>query len=271
MAAPARRITRTLIALLTLGLLLPAALVDSLHRSSDERRGLLSPPETPLFATGELRVGVDPSYPPFAVAAADGMLSGVDIDLARAIGQRLNIPVRFVPLGYDGLYDALKTDQVDVLISALQTDDQRLSEVMYTLSYFDAGLVLVSADGSPFTDMDAMPGHRLAYEFGSVAESEARAWLRRVLPFEALPYELPDYALDAVRLGQADAALVDAVTARLYLRQHTDWSAEYHYVTHVRYAIAARLDRGRVWAAVNTALQTLIEDGTLEEITNQWL
>ncbi len=229
-------------------------------------------PETPpsLFATGELRVGVDPSNPPFAVANGATM-SGLDIDLADALGQRIGAPVRFVGFGFDGLYDALKTDQVDALISAVLVDSTRTNDVMYTLPYFDAGLVLVSAANSPYTSMKAMPGHSVAFEFGSNADAETRRWLRRVLPFERKPYELTTYALDAVRLGQADAALADAVSARLYLRAHPTWTAQINYVTDAKYAIAVRADRGAVWDALNSTLAAMIADGSLDAIVRKWL
>jgi polar amino acid transport system substrate-binding protein len=229
-----------------------------------------SGPAGQVFPYGELRVGVDPSYPPFAVANSDG-LYGLEIDLARALGDELGVPVRFVTLGYDGLYDALRVDSVDVLISALLIDPARRNDVTYTRPYFDAGLLLVSNTGSPFGDMTLIPGHSLAYEFGSAADAEARRWLRRVQPFERRPYELARYALDAVRLGEADAALVDAVTTRLYLREHSDWSAQTFAVTSNSYAIGVRADRGGVWAAVNNALETLAFDGRLDAIVARWL
>jgi ABC-type amino acid transport substrate-binding protein len=119
--------------------------------------------------------------------------------------------------------------------------------------------------------MEEMPGHKLAYEFGSEADTEARTWLRRVLPFETRPYETPRDALDAVRLGDADAALVDAVSARLYLRAHTDWSATSHYVTDNLYAVATQSRRPEISVAINDALQALLDNDTLNQIINRWL
>src|SRR5262249_29580600 len=157
----------------------------------------------------------------------------------------------FVNMGYDGLYDALKTDQVDALISALLIDPSKTNDVRYTLPYYDAGLVLVSNADEPLTSMQTLSGHSLAYEFGSEADIVARAWLRRIPTFETRPYELPDYALDAVRVRQADGALTDATSARLYLRAHPSWQAVYQYVTDSFYAAAVRIDRGQTWEAIN--------------------
>ena len=226
------------------------------------------PPPRELFPTGELRIGIDPSNPPFAVATADD-LYGLDIDLSRELGKRLDLPVRFVYLGYDGLYDALKSDQVDALVAGLLIDLTRLNDVHYSQAYFNAGLVLVSDKG--LARMEDLPGRSLAYEFGSEADTQARTWLRRILPFETRPYELARYALDAARVGEADAALVDAVSARLYLRDHADWQPELNHVTDNLYAIATQSRRPEISVAINQALQSIIDDGTLIQIINRWL
>ncbi len=226
-------------------------------------------PARSFFPNGELRIGLDPGNPPFAVLTANDLF-GLEVDLGRAIGQRLDLPVRFVNLGFDGLYDALKADQVDALIAGLSIDYTRLEYVHYSQPYFNAGLVLVS-DQSTITQMADLPGRRLAYEYGSEADTEAHIWLRRIQPFATRPYELARYALDAARLGDADAALVEAVSARLYLRDHRDWPAALHYVTDVPYAIATQSRRPDITAAIHYALQSLIDDGTLQTILDKWL
>jgi len=227
-------------------------------------------PRYEAFPYGEIRIGVDASYPPFAVAGDDG-LWGLDIDLARALAAEIGLPVRFVNMGFDGLYDSIRADQVDAVISALRVDPMRLSQVRYTDAYFDNGLVLVTDGTHDIMTMRDLPGHSLAFEFGSAADNEARLWLRRVDAFEVRPYELPAYALDAVRLNQADAALVDAVTFGLYQREHPQWAAQTHHVTQALYAVAVRSDRVEAWHSLNRALATIRETGLLQQIIERWL
>ncbi len=211
----------------------------------------------PAFPYGEIRIGVDASTPPFAVTGTDGTLSGIDIDLGRAIGAELGLPVRFVNMGIDGLYDAIISDQVDLVIASLVAEPWRTGDVRYTRPYFDAGLVLFSPE---LRQMQDLPGRRLAYEFGSLADTEARLWARRIPSFETMPYELPEYALEAVRLGLADAALVDAITARLH-------DADvFHHVTNRHYVIAVHLHHRATFTAVDRTLKTLLEDGTIDTI-----
>jgi ABC-type amino acid transport substrate-binding protein len=232
-----------------------------------ERPGL---PAKELFPYGEMRIGVDASNPPFAVASADDLF-GLEIDLGKALAERINIPLRFINMGYDGLYDSIRADQVDLVISTLPVDLLRTGDVRYTRPYFDAGLVLISRIDQPVTSMPDLSDHALAYEYGSDADGQARRWLRRIAPFETRPYELPEYAMDAVRLREADAALVDATSARLYLREHPSWAAQINYITYNPYVIAVRIDRWNTWEAVDLALESLMNDGIVEEILKRWL
>ena len=228
----------------------------------------LAPPPDPL-PHGELRVGVDPSVPPFAVDTGQG-LAGVDIDLGNALGEVLNVPVRFVPVSFDGLYDALYADQVDVLISALRLDPNVTQRVRYTRAYFDNGLVLVSSVAAPVYEMRALADHTLAYEFGSSADLEARRWTQRIGDFATRPYELPRYALDAVRLGHADAALVDATSYFLYGAEHPQWQTTYARITADHYLLAVRADHVFRWQVIDGALKKLLDTGRVDAILNRW-
>jgi polar amino acid transport system substrate-binding protein len=220
-----------------------------------------------LYPTGELRIAVDASFPPFAVATEHDLF-GIDIDIGRALGARLGVPVRFINMGYDGLYDSLRAEQADIILSALIINPIRRGEVRYTRPYFDAGLVLVGT----LSSMEDAAGHSIAYEFGSVGDQEVRRWQRLVeQPLEAMPFELPEYALDAARLGIASGALIDAVSAGLYLHQHPDWQPDVAYATSSPYSIAVRLDRLGLFLEVDAALGTLLAEGTIDAIVGRYL
>jgi len=232
------------------------------------RADALLQPVPAAFPEDRLRVAIDPSYPPFAFYAEDA-ITGLDVDLAYALGEQLNLPVDLQLLGIDALYDALRDRQVDVIISTLQPENWRTGDVRYTQPYFDAGLVLIGNSG--LTTLQALPGHSLAYEFGSAADAEARIWSRRIAAFETQPYELPAHALDAARLNHADAALVDAITARQYLQDHPDWDAELHQVTHVPFVIAVHIEETGTFRAVNAGLGDLLKSGIVDQIILRWL
>ncbi|GAB4572100.1 MAG: transporter substrate-binding domain-containing protein [Anaerolineae bacterium] len=235
----------------------------------------LVPPSRPMLPYGVLRVGIDASYPPFGVDPGDGQLIGLDVDLARAVADELGVEVQFVNMGYDGLYDSLKADQVDVLFSALRIDPLRTDDVRYSTPYFDAGLVLVHADETPFDTMRALDGHAVAVAFGGAGDLEARRWQRRLKRLDIQAHATSEEAIDAVLAGSADAALVDTVSARLWLREHQDAAHTLRIapegVTSDPYAAAVRWDNPRLQTAINRALDNLREHGRLEAIIARWL
>src|SRR5690606_34727847 len=175
---------RIILILFAVGIILALFIVPNLPRPA--------PTPRELFPYGEMRIAIDASNPPFAVATTDDLF-GLEIDLGKALADYIGIPPRFVNMSFDGLYDSLKADQADLVIAMLTIDSMRSADVLYTRHYFNAGLVLVSPPDQVISTMDNLAGHSLAYEFGSNADALARRWLRRIAPFETRPYELPAY------------------------------------------------------------------------------
>ena len=182
------------------------------------------------FPAGEIVVGVDASFPPFALDDGE-TLRGLDIGLAQAIAAELGMQVRFLNIGFYALHDALISGRVDLLISALRIDPARMDDLRYTGSYFDNGLVIARAADAPHSTLASLANPRIAYEYASSADAEIRAWEEEDRAIQRLPYELPEYALDALRYGLADAAIVDATTLRLYQSAHSGWAARYRYIS----------------------------------------
>ncbi len=224
-----------------------------------------------VLAAGVLRVGIDPTYPPYGVFAGE-TISGLDADLAEEIAARLGVRVQFVPLGIDGLYDALAADQIDLLLSAVAFDPYRLNEFLYLRSYMDAGQVLVSANAT-ITTMGAMEGRTLAVEYGSLGDELARRWVRRLRVLNLTHHLTTDAALDALRRGEAAPPLVDHTSARLYLRTHPDAGLFIapQSVQSDPYCPVTRLRALKLAMAVNAALEAMADDGTLEKLLQRWL
>jgi ABC-type amino acid transport substrate-binding protein len=263
MVARARQLKRWQIAAILAIVLITVAAISYIVAFNDDE-------VVDLFPNGELRIGIDPSVPPFGFIDPYGAIRGLDADIGIRLASELDLPARLVTIGYDGLYDALKSNQVDMVVSTLITEPLLLGDVFYTQPYYNAGLVLVSNSANLIESMRDLPGTSLAYEFGSSADAEARLWTRRIPEFELRPYELPTYALDAVRLGDADAALVDSITARLYLHDHSQWDADFVQITDVGYVIAVHRNHVLQFLAVNKALGNLLKDNIVESLIIKW-
>jgi ABC-type amino acid transport substrate-binding protein len=224
-----------------------------------------------IAQTGILRVGLDPTYPPFATAD-DGELRGLDVDLARALAADLDLQAEFVYFGYDGLYDALATHQVDVLISALVVQIERTRDFAYSDSYFNAGEVLITRrDVEGINGMADMNDRTLAVELGALGHVEAIQWGRRLPNLHILPYNTPDDALAAASQGEVDAVLIDSVSARLYLLHQPNLHIVDATVTLEPYALVLRKEDDVLLQKLNESLARLKADGRLEQIIHPWL
>lgn len=234
-------------------------------------RFIVPPPDKPMLPYGELRIGMDASYPPFGVDIG-GELIGLDVDLAKALAEEMGVNIRFINMGYDGLYDSLLADQADIVISALRIDPLHYNEAQYSIPYFNAGQILVRPEDSGINTMEDLEGLHLAVEFGTEGDLEARAWQRRLQELTITSYESAAAALEAVANGEADAALIDAISAGLWLRDHDGTlAAAPDPITYDLYAIAIQVHNHKLGNAINETLQRLLDNGAVTDIIKNWL
>lgn len=232
---------------------------------------------------GVLRVGLDPSWPPFeTVDPESGEVVGLDVDLARAIGRELGVEVSFVVSGWEGLYGALANGQFDAILSALPYDEWRTQEALYSLSYFNAGPVLVARRADALKpDVEAkdlaraLAGYAVHVEFGAEGDVQARRLKTKGAEIEIVTHDTASAALDAVAgSSAAEAALADAISARLYLREsadHADLQIVGQPLYDELYVIAVHPDAASLHAAIDQALVTLRESGELDALLDRWL
>ncbi len=222
------------------------------------------------LSTEALRIAVIPGFPPFAYFDSD-QVEGIEIDLGMRLGELLGVPVHFHPTGFDGVYDVVTSGTADIAIAQVRFNPLRTQEVLYTRPYYNAGLVLVTPVSSPIHTITDLGGKVVAFAFGSESDTELTRWSRRVSLFERAPYELPAYALDAVRLGTADAALVNATSAGIYQRNNPDWPMHIiHAITVDPFSIIVDRRNEVLWKHVDEALSEILDSGEFQMILNDW-
>lgn len=216
---------------------------------------------------GVLRVGMDASYPPFELWDELG-LRGYDVDLALALGREWGVEVDFENIGFDGLYDALKIERVDIIISALPYDPLLTQDVAYSYSYFDAGQVLVVREETAIAEVEDLNGRRVGLELGSMGDLEARRLEQRMV-LERKAYLSPQEVLEALRDEKVDASIVDAVSAYQFIREQGGLRIV-QQVTEEPYVIAVPFEAPILLEKVNEAIVKWRETGFLEELREKW-
>ena len=215
---------------------------------------------------GVLRIGIDPSFPPFESLDANGQIVGFDADLAAALARRWGVRVQFESIGFDGLLDAIWAGRVDAVISALPLEPRYTRDIAYSQPYFEAGLHLV-ATTTRITSSADLTGRTLALELGSDADAEARRLRQRIPALTIVTFATPAEALQAVLDGAADAAVVDGVTGLLMPnRDPNAWAAaldgliEHPLRLAAMSAAAAERGRGYTWSTTAARLRRVYSD-----------
>jgi polar amino acid transport system substrate-binding protein len=222
--------------------------------------------------TGQLRVAMDASYPPFEWIDEDGQFVGYDVDLASALGKRWGVSVQLMSLHFDGLYDAMLADKCDIIVSALPHDPMLTRDVLFSQSYFDAGIVILAMQGGGEIKQRAdLRGRRVAVELGSEAHQLARRLTRDDgLDLTILARRTAKETLDDLASGVAELVFCDRVVALGYLGAYPDLLIVGPPLAADPYVIAAPFRARELMTQINQALEAWRAEGYLEELAARW-
>jgi ABC-type amino acid transport substrate-binding protein len=220
---------------------------------------------------GVFTVATDASYPPFSSLDENGDLFGFDVDLAEAIGRRWGVGVAFENITYDALLAALISDRDDAVISAFVPQPERGKEIAYTPPYFVSGTVVVTrGEGISGEPAAWAQDKRLAVEYGAAGDALARQWAKRVPGITVLPRPTASEALLAVENGEADAAIVDLISAYDFLLGHPSLAIAGPPMEPEPYVIAVSVKSHVLRQAFERTLRDMQADGALTELRVKW-
>ncbi len=116
--------------------------------SSQSSKPTIAPP-TDLITAGTLTVGSDTTYPPQEfIDTATSSATGFDVDLVKAIAQRMGLKANVVTAKFDSIIDSLSSKRFDIVISAVTITNERKQKVDF-VPYFNAGESLLVQKGNP--------------------------------------------------------------------------------------------------------------------------
>ncbi len=234
----------------------------------------LQPDETWTRIQNEhvLRIGIDPSSPPFIADDGHGNLSGFDVVLANDLARTWGVQIQYVYTGYDGLYDALNAKQFDMILSALPYNPNKTQDVFFSNAYFNGGPILVvRSDDSATNGISDLNGKSLAVELGSNGDAVARKWQKRY-SLSLLQTETAFDALRALQGGQVNAVIIDPIAFYDFQRANPEtqtWRIVGKPLADENYVIAVRRDSTTLLQQINARLDTLRRTGTLEQMQQE--
>jgi len=216
-----------------------------------------------------LTVGAYSTNPPWEFKNENSEFEGFEVDLVKAIGQKLGMDVEFVDLGFQALFAATSSGRIDMAISTITITNERLQSQAFTQGYFDSDLALISkADG--VESLAAMKGQPVGVLSSSVAEAWARANAEAQGFSEIRGYTEQQGLLLDVRAGRIAGAIGDLAGYQYAFAKMPDLAILDRIPTGDRFAIMLPKGSDKL-GPVNDAVSELKRDGTLAALHEKWL
>ncbi|MBX7448518.1 ABC transporter permease subunit [Mycolicibacterium sp. 3033] len=225
--------------------------------------------DTPIASAGVLRVGTEGVYAPFSYHdAATGELVGYDVDVARAVAEKLGVRVEFVETPWDSIFAALEADRFDVVANEVTINPERQAKYDLSQPYsIGEGVIVTRAGDSSITSTADLKGKVAAENATSNWSEVAREAGAQVETVEGFTQ-----AITLLSQGRVDVVINDSIAVYAYLAETKDTSVKIAGTVGEKseQGFAARKD-SRLLPELNSALDQLRADGTLAQISQKYL
>lgn len=215
---------------------------------------------------GAITVGSDIPYPPFEQGNPPDY-EGFDIDVMNDIADRIGADVTYQDTSFDTIFTDLANGKFDAVISASTITADRQKTVDFSDPYYEANQALVVAEGSDIKTTADLSGKTVAAQDGTTGEdyanNETDAGTVNGFP------QGPE-VIAAVKNGQADAGILDEPVAQDALQKEGGFVIAETISTNELYGIAFPKDDDELQDNVNSALQEMKDDGTLQQLYEKW-
>jgi len=225
-----------------------------------------------IRAAGKLIVGTSADYPPYESIDANGNFVGFDMDLIRAVGEKLGVEVEIRDMPFDSLIASLQEGKIDAVIAAMQATAEREEKVDFTIPYRMTKDAFIGAGNTTLTlnKPEDAAGLTIGAQTGTVQEG----WIQKNLVATGLTpadkvfsYERADQAALDLASGRLQLVLMDAEPALELAKQNglkvlliTEATAEGGK------SIAIPEGASDLKAELDRIIQGLINDGSLKAL-----
>ena len=229
-----------------------------------------------VAADGKLTVASELSYPPMEFVAADGVTPvGLDIDIITAVAKVLGLEVDIQSATFDSIIPAIGT-RYEVGASSFTITPERLQAVNM-VSYFEAGSLLAVQAGNPAgVDPANLCGLTVGVQTGTTQQDALNAATGECVANGAKPIEILTYTSGSdvttnLVGGKVQAMFADSpVTA--YAVEQTGGAIESlgDVQASAPYGIVVAKGDMELAAAIQAALQHLMDNGILAQLADHW-
>ena len=230
-------------------------------------------------ATGDAKPGAgqhyiiatDTTWAPFEFER-DGELRGIDIDLITAIAADQGFTIDIKVLGFDGALAAVQAGQADAVMAGMSITDERKQVFDFSNPYFDSGIQMAVADGSPIKAYEDLAGQRVSAKNGTEGYAFAER-LGQEIGFTVTGFQDAADAYSDVTSGNSVATFDDypilaygIATGNVKLTTVTEQEKASSYGLGVK-----KGDNAELVTMFNDGLRNLIADGGYQDILDDYL
>jgi polar amino acid transport system substrate-binding protein len=220
-----------------------------------------------------IRFLTDSDYPPFNYFDEDNVLTGFNVDVARAICLELAAACDIQVRGWSELMPALRRGEADAVIASHSITATALKAVDFTDRYYHPAARFAGKRGGARLDVtpEGLEGKKIAVAKGTAHEAYARAFFR---DSSIRAFETPELARDALITGSVDLLFDDGISLVFWLNGTASraccefkggpFGEPKYFGDGV--GIAVNREDGQLRMQINGALKKLRESGRFEEL-----
>lgn len=219
---------------------------------------------------GTVTVGMEGTYAPFTYHDKDGKLTGYDVEVTRAVAEKLGVKVEFKETQWDSMMAGLKAGRFDVVANQVGlTSPERQATFDKSDPYSWSGAVLVARNDSNIKSIDDIKGVKTAQSLTSNYGEKAKAAGADLVAVDGLAQ-----SLTLIEQKRADATLNDELAVLDYLKKNPNagvkivWSAPAD--EKVGSGLIVNKGNDEAVAKFSTAINELKADGTLKKLGEQF-
>lgn len=222
----------------------------------------------------KVRIGTEGAYPPFNSVDSSGQLVGFDIDIAKALCEKMKVECTFVAQDWDGIIPALLAKKYDAIVASMSITDERKKTVAFTDKYYSTPGNFIAPKDTKLTEItpEALKGKAL----GAQSSTTGSTYLEdRYKGSDVKLYATQDEANADLANGRLDAVLADKFVLYEFLK--TDSGACCKFVgpdladmNPDGTGIAVRKEDNELREMLNKAIKEIVADGTYKKINAKY-
>jgi cystine transport system substrate-binding protein len=219
--------------------------------------------------SGVLTVGTEGTYKPFSFhEEGSGELTGYDVEVITAVGEKLGVEVEFEETQFDAIFAGLEAGRFDAIANQVSITDERTEKYDFSEPYtVSRGVIVTGADNNDISSFEDLKGK-------TTAQSLTSNWYKLAQESGATVEAVEGWAQSVALLqqGRVDATINDELTYLDYQNTSNDPSIKVAAETEETSQSAVAFPKGstELVEAVNEALGELRADGTLAEISTKY-